>query len=946
MKTKNSEKLFSRRDFLKLSGTGIAGLVALQGLGGGFIPLSAAAARAALQDNAKYVYSACVMCPAECGLKVKVENGVASAISGNIYEPMNSNGVCAKGASGLQMVYNANRVKYPMIRVGDRGEGKFKRVSWDEALNYITDKLTAIKQKYGAESVIMDTGDVTDCDPYWYLFRAFGTPHTEQHGAICDTPRRHGPKLMFGGKRIEPDIMRPVLVRQPDGSLKNDYSYRTRLIIYAGWNPFTATRINYESRGTVEAKLNGAKIIVIDPALSNTATKADQWIPIRPGTDADLFAAILRYILENHNDDDPFRRYIDWSFQDYSQGWNEFVSAFSSWWYQKDPINNLSYFTLDWATQRTGIPAEQIAELAHTYGITKPAALVWGMNGIGHHYNGYVASILGTALNVITGNMEVPGGAIDTELVKSDKGGNSQGGNFLSRQVTRQVNGQNVTGKISELHLDDFGDWPAAWDHVVGDYPRRFLEGVTLRYGTFRGYKYPIKAFFVRTGNPVITGSNTPKWIEALTAKDGSDYRVQLVVNIDTPFLETGMYSDVILPEASYLERMSLSDIYPSHQVLYLRDFVIDKLYESKTQYDIMIALAQKLQEKGDPDIKAQDFWEKYPTEEDFWNEALKPAPGRAHAGQPLPYPRYPVNYKLIGTPDSLESGSATVNNEKKVVQGQYVTVKWLREHNGVAIWPMSWYRFANGGVLKTASKKVEFVWDYEVTKADGTKSRQGQYSQYNKLVEAAGETPFAIKEVGWQEYPTTFFWFETVWNPYTNPAYAKYRQDYPFQVIWGRVHHAMSGTQLVDWLGRIPTEDLWAPLNDDRTVEEMVIGENGPAPSGRKVRLAKGSWCIGVIQMNASDGSKLGLQTGDLVELETPLGGKTSGKVNLVETIRPGVLRMAMGSGGRFSPGLGMTYDFRDETPNANNLTDPDKHSPLMGMPAYADIMVKVNKL
>jgi anaerobic selenocysteine-containing dehydrogenase len=155
-----------------------------------------------------------------------------------------------------------------------------------------------------------------------------------------------------------------------------------------------------------------------------------------------------------------------------------------------------------------------------------------------------------------------------------------------------------------------------------------------------------------------------------------------------------------------------------------------------------------------------------------------------------------------------------------------------------------------------------------------------------------------------------------------------------------------MSGTQLVDWLGRIPTEDLWAPLNDERVVDEIVIGENGPTPSGRKVRLAKGSWCIGVIQMNASDGRKLGLQTGDLVELETPLGHKTRGKVNLVETIRPGVLRVAMGAGGRFSPGLGLTYDFRDVTPNANDLTDPEGHSPIMGMPVYADIIVKVKKL
>lgn len=943
---KTNNKSFSRRDFLKVGGLTAGSLAVAGAMQSGFKTVTEAQAKTLQQSADKTVYSACVMCPAECGIAINVnKNGVATSIYGNPYAPLNSGVMCAKGSSGLQMVYNANRIKYPLMRVGERGEGKFKRVSWDEALNYIADKIIEYKKKYGPESVIMDCGDVTDRDPYYYMFRAFGTPHTVEHGAICDTPRRHGPKLMFGGKRVEPDIMRPVLVRQPDGTLKNDYSYRTKLIVYAGWNPFTATRIVYESRGTVEAKLAGAKIIVIDPAFSNTATKADQWVPIRPGTDPDLFAAVLRYILENNDDGNPLRRYIDWSFLEYSNGWEDFQSEFKRMWRKKDPVNGLDYFTLEWAAERTGIAAKTIEELAHTFGITKPAAWVWGMNGIGHHYNGYVAAIIGTALNVITGNMEVPGGAIDTELVKSDKGGAAKGDSFNKREVTRTVNGTEVTSEQEKLHMDLFGDWPAGWDDVVGDYPRRFLAGVTLQQGPFRGHKYPIKAFFIRTGNPVITGSNTDTWIQSLTAKDGDEYRVGLVVYIDTPFLETGMYADIVLPEASYLERMSLSDIYPSHQLIYLRDFAIEKLYESKTQYDISWALARKLYEKGDPDIKPEDFWEKYPTEESFWDEAIKVAPGRNHAGLPLPYPKYPVNYKLVGTPDSLEAGNAEIDEEKKVIKGEYVTVKWMREHHGVAVWPMSWYRFNNGGVLKTDSKKVDFAWDYEVEK-DGEKQRKGGYSKYNKLIEESGETPRSIKPLNWKKYPRTFYWFETLWNPYTNPDYAKYKDEYPFQVISGRVHHAMSGTQMVDWLGRIPTEDLWMPFNDERVVEGMIVGPDGPKPTGRKVRIPKGTWSIGVIQMNRSDGEKLGLRTGDLVEMENPLGHTTRGKVNMVETIRPGVLRMPLGGGGRFSPGLGKTYDFRDISPNPNAIIDPEALSPVMGQPAYCDMIVKVRKV
>src|SRR3972149_385460 len=231
-----SEKTLSRRDFVKLAGA-TAGGAATLGSTGAFRALSAGEAARLSQQSTQTRSTADVMCPAECGVMVKVENGVASAIYGNPHVPYNAGTLCAKGAAGLQLVYNANRIKYPMIRVGARGEGKFKRVTWDEAIAFIA------------------------------------------------------------GKRVEPDVMRPVLLRQADGTLKNDYSYRTKLIVYAGWNPFTATRINYESRGTVGAKVAGARIIVIDPALSNTAPKADRWIPIRPGTDPDLFAAILAYVL-------------------------------------------------------------------------------------------------------------------------------------------------------------------------------------------------------------------------------------------------------------------------------------------------------------------------------------------------------------------------------------------------------------------------------------------------------------------------------------------------------------------------------------------------------------------------------------------------------------------------------------------------------------------------
>lgn len=942
--------MLNRRSFLKWTGAlagagatatafGPAGLFQLR-------PVNADELESLKSQGIEIKYTADVMCPSECGLEMWVKDGRLTKIYGNKAVPFNDGTCCAKGASGIQLVYSPDRVKYPMIREGARGEGKFRKATWDEAIDYIGKKLTKIKKEHGAESVILDAGDVTDRDQYWRLFFAFGTPNVFEHGSICDTPRRHGPKLMLGGKRIEPDLMRPALVRQPDGSLKKDMTYKNKLIIYVGWNPFVATRINYESRGTLGAKVNnGCKIVVVDPALTNTASQADLWLPIRPGTDGELFAGMLRYILENDNPNSLDRRYIDWDFKKYSDGWDEYLVVFKSWWTKIDPMTNLPYFSVDWTAARTGISKDQIIELSHMFGSTKPAALVCGMQSPGHHYNGYVASILMTTLNVITGNFDVPGGVIDTELTKSDKGGSATGKDFKKKKVKRTVNGTEIEGEMGKLHMDSYGDWPVAWDDVVGDFPRRFMEGVTLKYGSFKGHKYPIKAYIQRTGNTVLTGSAPYRWIEALTAKDSAgEYKVDLVVTVDTLYLESAVYSDVILPEASYAERMSLSDIYPSHPVLYLRDQVIKPLHESKTPTDIMNLLAKKLYELGDKDIQPKDFWEKYKSQDDFVNEMLKPAPGRYNIGQPLPYPNLPEGYKLIGSPDSLEAGRVSIDNNKKEIKGEPVTVEWLRKNKGVAIWPMSWNRYrkmdatkgeyvASKVFLNTKSKLIEFKFSL--------------YADLDKTIQDGLGVSSGMKDLGWEHLPSTFYWFETNWNPHTNPKYQKYADEYPFQLICGRVHQSMSATQMLPSLAQAPCEGTWMPLNN--AFEQEILDANPAKKEGLELKTKKfkaNTWCVGTVLMNTQDAVKLGLKTGDMIEIENPLKRTVKSKVFVSEGILPGVVKMGFGTGGRFSPGLGGSYKQKDYTPSHNELIDPDSLSPLMGMPTYADMVVKIKKI
>lgn len=944
----------SRREFLKTAGV-TAGVTAFQG--GGLLTLgtlTAPEAKAAQLGMGTFQvrYTADVMCPAECGMEMWIQNGRVAKIYGNKAVPMNDGACCAKGAAGQQLIYSPYRLKHPMIRVGARGEGKFRQASWDEAIDVIARKLTAIKKNHGAESVVMDAGDVTDRDHYHRLFFAYGTPNCVEHGAICDTPRRHGPKLMVNGKRWEPDLMRPQLVRQADGSLKQDSTYLNKLIIYNGWNPFVATRIAYESRGTVAAQVeSGCKVVVIDPSLSNTAAKADMWLAPRAGTDGDLFGAMLRYILENDNQSDSAKKYINWDFKKYSVGWEEFEAAFKSWWTKVDPINGKTYFSIDWAANRTGLETKQIEDLSHLFGITKPAALVWGMQSPGHHYNGYCASIIGVALNVITGNFEVPGGVIDTEIVKSSKGGSATGKQFMKRKVKRTIAGKEVEGEVEHLHKDLFGSkFPAAWDDVVADYPDAIQNGIEIRYGPFRGHRYPMKGYILRTGNSVYTGSAPYAWIDAAKAKEASgEYKLDLFVVIDTIYLESALYADVILPEASYAERQSVSDIYPSQPVIYNRDAVIDPLFESKKPTEIMNLLARRLAELGDTDLKAADFWQKYRTEEDFVNEMLAPAPGRANIGTPLPYPKYPEGYTIIGNPESLERGDVTIDDAKKVILGKPVTVEWLRANKGVAVWPMSWYRYKktgsdepNGVFPPTSTRRIEFTFDWK----DGDK-RFGGYRSYNEKIEkAGGDVPEGLKQIGLTKYPSTFYWFETIWNPHTNPAYAKYATEYPFQLICGKVHHAMSGTQMVHWLGEVKTEGTWQPLNnafESLVAEAQPIGRE-PIKQAKK-KFNANSYSVGTVWMNTDDAKRLGLKTGDLVVVTNPLKKTTRGKVFASGGMRPGVIKMGFGAGGRFSPGTGPAYESRKYTPLHNEMVDPNSLSPIMGFPPYADMIVSVKK-
>ncbi|TYQ17905.1 UNVERIFIED_CONTAM: anaerobic selenocysteine-containing dehydrogenase [Acetivibrio alkalicellulosi] len=848
-----------------------------------------------------------LMCPAECSISVFVEGGMARKIYGNPESLNNQGTVCAKGAAGLELVYSPLRIKKPLVRIGERGEEKWQEVSWESALKQIAEKLLVIKAKYGAESVVLDCGDLTDVEPYMMLFHAFGTPHTYTHSAICDTNRRWGSKLLMGDERPLPDIQRPIMLNNYDNKLYFKSGHDTKLLINLGSNPLVATRFNYMSRGIPAAQLtNEMYYVVIDPAFTNSAAKANLWLPIVPGTDSELLASMLFYILTHDEPEKKQTSFIDHDFiENYTEGWENFKQDFLAQARQRDETNGLLYFSPEWGADKTGIASDQIIRLAHLMGITKPAAIEIGMHGGSHHLAGDLTSTLANVICAITGNIDVPGGLVFTGSVKPSL-------DLISRKIngdgkiTRIVAGEVRHGTYQQLHKDLYGDYPFAWKGVLSTIPRNILDDVTLKRGPFNGHTYPIKAFVNRTGNPVYTGGNTEEWIKAFTATKDGEYLLNTIVHIDTHINETGKYADFILPECSYLEKMGLSDQYTINPEIALRERVIAPQHESKAPFWIMQKLAGALVIAGDKDINESSFT-CYQTEEDLLNTQLRECPGLRNIGQPLPYPRYPEGALIKGLPKN-----PNVYFEGKLIrQGEELTVEWLRRNGGRAAWPASYYRYRRNKEVKpsgylplTDSRKFEFNYHY--------------VNELNKKMKCG--------------YPASFLWKEN------NRQFAEsLKKEYPFHLITGRTHQTGTMTQVCISLSNLETEAN-KKMNDTFAISAHTQNKD-------KGKFEANTIAIPVFLINEEDGNKLGLYTGEMIRLVIANGKYLRGKAFLSSGIKSGVIKTTFGSGGREATGIGFFSGAVSFTPNINRLYDSNAINQITGMPAFGDVMVKIEK-
>ena len=319
----------------------------------------------------KVVKTSCSTCGSCCEVDTYVEDGKLVSVEGARNTPMQSGGMCAKGAAAKQYVYNKDRILYPMKRVGKKGEGKFERISWEEAYEMIAENLLRIRKESGPESVVFYAGY-----PKWYrpallrLANAFGSPNYCTESSTCFQAAALAWRSLYGNGICGPDM-------------KNA---KTLLV----WSS-NLYHSNTPMSGTYQGlKKRGAKIIVVDPRHSVTAHDADIHLQLIPGTDGALALSMAQVILEEGLYDKEF-------VENYVYGLEEY----------REYVQN---FVPEEAEKITGVPAAQIRLAARTYAGNGPASVMFSASPIVHHINGVQNYRAVFSLIAITGNYDVEGG--------------------------------------------------------------------------------------------------------------------------------------------------------------------------------------------------------------------------------------------------------------------------------------------------------------------------------------------------------------------------------------------------------------------------------------------------------------------------------------------------------------------------------------------------------
>lgn len=512
------------------------------------------------EEQTTLVQTSCsTNCGGRCVLQAHVRDGVVLRLETDPAPDLPgqpSLRACLRGRSARQIVYHPDRLKYPMKRVGRRGAGKWERISWDEATTIIARELKRILDRHGPYSVYSQyASGIQGCNrgDLWAkrLIGEYAGDHLNRYGTYSSGQTSFATPLTYGTGAT--------------GSLRSEWQ-KSKLILLMGFNPAETvfgTNSMYYLRKAKEA---GARIISIDPRYTDTAIAvADEWVPIRPGTDSALLSAMAYVIVTGGLHD---RKFLD-----------TFCVGFDAAQLPAGIPSGESYQsyllgtadgepkTPEWAERITGIPAERIRQLGREYGTLKPGALIQGY-GPQRHANGEQTARSATVLAALTGNVGIPGswasgagGSPFTVKVGSipAKGGKVQISCFLWTDAI--VRGTEMTAKK---------------DRIVG------AERLPSN----------IKAILNLAGNTLINQHSDVNRTKQILSDESL---CEFIVTSDLFLTPSAQWSDLVLPGASQFERENIVPSWGFGEYLVYLKPIIRSPFEARNEYEWISEVATKL---------------------------------------------------------------------------------------------------------------------------------------------------------------------------------------------------------------------------------------------------------------------------------------------------------------------------------------------------------------
>jgi len=490
----------------------------------------------------------CLQCPSGCGLRIRSVNHWPVKLEGIKDYPINQGRLCPKGQSGLQVLYDPDRIRHPLKRKGKRGEGSWEKISWDDAIGLVTRRLKTLRLEGRPHHLVWVGGRYRGhmADLMMRFLEAFGSPNHLGNPArgsegilkghlftmgVRDFLAIHWEQvnyvLSFGASLLE--ASRP--------SLRNLWGY------------------GFLRRGRPGIR---GKIVQVEPRFSVTASKADQWIPIQPATDGALALGIGHWIIKEKEFDRSFIDHYAFGFED---------------WRDSDGKTHMGFKTLvlkEYSPKQvsllTGVPEETIVQIAKEFSSHLPSIAITG-RGVGMQTNGTYAQMAVDSLNALVGSID------------------SQGGLLLQRKPPFQkwssIQKDGIAEKgLSQPRIDGAGSVPFPF---APELPAALPERIQ------KGNPYPIDSLFLYYTNPLFSLPEPEKFRIALD-------KIPFVVSF-SPFMdETTMLSDLVLPDGTYFERWQ--DDHPEPGLGYpmfgLRSPTLEKpLYDTRNTGDVIIEIAK-----------------------------------------------------------------------------------------------------------------------------------------------------------------------------------------------------------------------------------------------------------------------------------------------------------------------------------------------------------------